>query len=159
MKRILSISLAIPLLLAAAIDPANAQDQSAADAAAERARIANQRILAETERRNREAAAAEAVQAEAATVAMPARAATVSAQPTAVRPPPERAMTAVPPPSSAETTAEMARPQAATEPAATAPDMTLVLEQIRTLGELKDAGYVTDEEFDRIKKRLLDDTL
>ena len=158
MKRTLSISLAIPLFLAGVSTSAHAQDQSAADAAAERERIANQRILAETERRKREAAESEAMQTEAAMVAMPARAATVSAQPAAVSPPPEPAM-AAPPPSSAEPTQQMAQPPAVSEPAATSPDMTLVLEQIRTLGELKDAGYVTDEEFDRIKQRLLDGTL
>ena len=38
-------------------------------------------------------------------------------------------------------------------------DLSPVLEQIRTLGELKDAGYITDEEFERIKRRLLDGSL
>ena len=33
------------------------------------------------------------------------------------------------------------------------PDM---LEQLRTLGELRDAGYVTDVEFEQIKRRILD---
>lgn len=35
-------------------------------------------------------------------------------------------------------------------------DLTEALAQLRKLGELKDAGYVTDEEFDRIKARILD---
>jgi hypothetical protein len=30
------------------------------------------------------------------------------------------------------------------------------LEQLRELGELHDAGYLTDEEFERVKQRILD---
>ena len=31
-----------------------------------------------------------------------------------------------------------------------------MLEQLRDLGELRDAGYVTDDEFETIKQRILD---
>jgi hypothetical protein len=46
-----------------------------------------------------------------------------------------------------------------TQAGATGADMARVLEQLRQLGELKDAGYVTDEEFDRIKERILAEAL
>ena len=36
--------------------------------------------------------------------------------------------------------------------------MNKVLEQLRTLGELRDAGYVTNDEFERIKTKILDAT-
>ena len=35
-------------------------------------------------------------------------------------------------------------------------DMSRTLEQLRSLGELKDDGYITDEEFQKIKKKILD---
>ena len=38
-------------------------------------------------------------------------------------------------------------------------DMSKTLEQLRTLGELKDDGYITDEEFQKIKQRILDSQL
>ena len=34
-----------------------------------------------------------------------------------------------------------------------------MLEQIRVLGQLRDSGYVTDTEFERIKARILDGEL
>ncbi len=36
------------------------------------------------------------------------------------------------------------------------PDVPDLLEQLRSLGELRDAGYVTDAEFEEIKRRILD---
>ena len=68
----------------------------------------------------------------------------------------------------AEREQEQALRQAAqVAPGATAPrqaaaapgDVDRLLEQIRTLGELRDAGYVTEAEFERIKKRILDSAL
>ena len=38
-------------------------------------------------------------------------------------------------------------------------DMTRTLEQLRLLGELKDDGYVTEEEFRKIKQKILDSRL
>lgn len=35
-------------------------------------------------------------------------------------------------------------------------DMSRTLEQLRSLGQLKDDGYLTEEEFQRIKQRILD---
>ena len=34
-----------------------------------------------------------------------------------------------------------------------------VLNQIRTLGELRDAGYISDDEFERLKQKILADAL
>ncbi len=34
-------------------------------------------------------------------------------------------------------------------------DMSQILEQLRTLGELKDSGYITDEEFKKLKQEIL----
>ena len=41
--------------------------------------------------------------------------------------------------------------------AADSDDIYRTLEQLRMLGELKDDGYISDEEFQRIKRRILDD--
>jgi len=35
-------------------------------------------------------------------------------------------------------------------------DMSQMLEQLRTLGELKDSGYITDKEFKELKQEILD---
>ena len=38
-------------------------------------------------------------------------------------------------------------------------DMTRTLEQLRMLGELKDDGYITEDEFRKIKQKILDSRL
>lgn len=96
------------------------------DVAAERARLGNERIQAEAELR----ASEEREQQE--------RAQAEAASP-AARPPAAEA------------------PAAPPRPAAKDDDRTRQgLQQLRELGGLKDAGYVTDEEFQRIKQRILD---
>ena len=98
------------------------------DVAAERARLANQRILAEEERRAREAAEqSQQVQAEQV----------------------ERTQ--------AETQA--VPPEPAAPPPADRIAMSQALVQLRELGALKDAGYLTDEEFRLLKKKILDGAL
>jgi hypothetical protein len=57
---------------------------------------------------------------------------------------------APPPPADEPTPAGTADVQ--TDPA----EISRTLEQLRELGELKDAGYLTVEEFERIKQRILD---
>ena len=47
---------------------------------------------------------------------------------------------------------------AASEPAGDR-GMSAVLEQLKSLGELKDAGHVTDDEFERLKQRILEENL
>ncbi len=106
------------------------------DAAAERARLANERIQIEAERRNQEELArtgqvADPVPARGAATPIPAQA------------PPGESRPAAEPPQPARPAADDARTERA-------------LEQLRELGELKDAGYLTDEEFRRIKQRILE---
>lgn len=123
--------LAILLALSVTAMPAAAAPQDV-DAAAERARLANERIGAERELRAREEerlrqqALADRAQAAARDVA--------------------------------ETTPVAASAAASEDSAArdSDRDISQMLEQLRTLGELKDAGYVTDAEFDSIKRRILD---
>ena len=43
--------------------------------------------------------------------------------------------------------------------AARSGEVSEMLEQLRTLGEPRDAGYVTEQEFERIKQRILDAAL
>lgn len=168
MKSVFTPILAASLLVAAA-DCVRAQDQNAA---AERARIANQRIYAESEQRRRESEdSAEAVVVTAAPSPVssgrstaPVDAATSS--PAATSAAPVEAVAPAPTTAVSQPLAEsqpVARPasESVTLPTAetVAIDLAPILEQIRTLGELKDAGYVTDEEFERIKRRLLDGSL
>jgi hypothetical protein len=119
---------AILCLLAAA--PALALGQ-APDPAAERARLANERIQAEAERRAREES--EQQNRTPAPAGQPAAAPNPPTQPQEARTP-----TAPPRPSTDADRTERG------------------LEQLRELGKLKDAGYLTDAEFQRIKQRILD---
>ncbi len=121
------------LTLALVHQPAAAQDPSTA--AAERARLANQRIEAEARRRVEE----EQARQQEASLETPAPAASIAASQA-----PAVAGTATRP---------------ATSPAPGAADraeLSLVLQQLKALGELKDAGYVDEEEFERIKQRIID---
>lgn len=115
------------------------------DMAAERARIADQRIQAEAERRAREE---EQRQEEAEARAAEGRAAAAALRQPEV---PDRPRETLPP-----VAVTGGVPPAA--PAAGA-DLSDSLEQIRTLGELRDAGYVTEDEFERIKARILGDVI
>jgi hypothetical protein len=109
--------------------PGVALGQSA-DAAAERARLANERIEAEAERRAREE---QEQQNRAAAPVAPAPASAPSRAP-----------------------AGPAGPAAPTGPA-TAADLTARgLEQLRELVKMKEAGNLTDAEFQRIKQKILD---
>lgn len=150
MRKRLLLAVVIPALLGTPITPSYAQDM-----AAERARIANQRIeaeaarIAEEERRRAEAAA---IEAEAR------RRHEDSRQPTG----PEQQRPAEP----AQPPAMTATPMLKATPPAPAPDartdrlgMTRMLEHIRVLGQLRDSGYVTEAEFERIKTRILDGEL
>jgi hypothetical protein len=118
--------------------------------AAQRSQLANQRIQLEAERRAREqeerlqqAEELERVQREAAR--------------------PDAAQASEPGPQStlagqgqaADNSVSGAIPSG-NETATGNADLSRMLEQLRTLGELRDAGYVTEEEFDRIKQRILD---
>ena len=138
------------------VAPALAAGQSS-DAAAERARIANQRIQAEADRqaaeeekRQEEIARREAEHArrEVELAQLEARQAAAIAEQQK-----QQLAQVDPPPVEATPTG---RTVAAAPPSRA--DMNKVLEQLRTLGELRDAGYVTNDEFERIKTKILDAT-
>lgn len=118
------------------------------DAAAERARLANQRIQAEAARqaREEEQRQQELARLEAEEARLAAREATAAAEQDKQQLVQAAAPVTTPP-----------RQSAAPAPTRNT-NMDKVLEQLRTLGELRDAGYVTDDEFARIKKKILDAT-
>jgi len=125
------------MIYIAALSLAFAQSSDTADVAensmgSERARLANQRIQVEAEMQAREEQ--RRIEEEQARL---------REQQAAAR--------------SAVAAAQNSSPQA-TE-AASSDDMFRTLEQIRLLGELKDEGYISDEEFQKIKQRILDDRL
>lgn len=103
------------------------------EVAKSRAEIANQRIQAEVETRRRAKVEAQAVDQEAQD-----QQTTTSEVSTAAA----RQVSTV-------------APQAAASPKSRA-DMSLTLQQLRSLGQLRDAGYVTADEFERIKQRIMD---
>jgi len=121
---------AAALIALLAVAPAPAFGQSP-DAAAERARLGNERIQAEAERRAQEEQEAQerATGPAGASDAAPSQ----------------------PPPPQAEV-----RPAEPRKPPADDDRTERVLQQLRELGALKDAGYLTDAEFQRIKQRILD---
>ena len=143
----MSYSRPLALLLAACV--AQAAGAQVPDPAEQRARLANQRIQAEAARRAEEERAREemAAQAAAAQPATPGQAENPDVA--------AAASPAVPP------LYEGGQPQSAgqAEAARQARDAqtSRALEQLRQLGELRDAGYVTEQEFERIKARILDD--
>ncbi len=97
------------------------------DVAEQRARLANQRIQVEEERRAREEA--ERLNQQASEPAAPAYA------------------------------DEGANEDAVSDVSAERMEMSRALEQLRELGALRDAGYVTEEEFEQLKKKILDAAL
>ena len=109
------------------------EQQSPWSSASERARLGNQRIQAEAEMRAREEQQrleeAERARLEAEQVASESEG--------------KRAPVSAP---------VMAAPESSD-------DIARTLEQLRSLGELKDDGYITDEEFRRIKQKILDDRI
>lgn len=118
------------------------------DLAAERARLANQRIEAEArarEEQERQArlAAERKLDEDQRQAAQSAAVETRNNAAEADAPPAQAVPVRATPPEAARTPGDVDR----------------MLEQIRTLGELRDAGYVTEAEFERIKRRILDGAL
>jgi flagellar motility protein MotE (MotC chaperone) len=125
------LAVIVSLALTAIAPPAALAD----DVAAQRARLANDRIRAEEEQRARdEARRAEQAQAEQAQV--------------------EQAQA-----EQAQVEKPMVAAESRTPPTADRIEMTRALEQLRELGALKDAGYLTDEEFRLLKEKILDGAL
>jgi hypothetical protein len=123
------------MLYVAALSMALAQTTGAEDSTvSERERLGNQRIQIEAEMRARE----EQRRLEEAELAR------LQAEEAALR-------------REAAATAPVATPGASK--ADDRVDMSRTLEQLRMLGELQDDGYITEEEFGRIKKKILDSRL
>ena len=133
--------------------PCSVAIAQAPDPSAERARLGNQRIQAEVERRAKEEPAAP-VPVGSVTTATPAA---VDAPPAAPPPAPAPSGAAVAPiqPATTQPAPVASRQAPAPTPAPTPDSTSRALEQLRQLGQLKDAGYLTDEEFQRIKSRIL----
>ncbi len=139
-----------------------------ADTAAERARLGNERARIEAERRAAEAegqlagqpvAPSQPVESEAppspaATSAVVAEEPPVAAS-SAASSTASQVVTESRPEPPASPPAPLSAQHPGTVPASSA-EVSTALQQLRELGSLKDAGYVTDEEFERIKQRILD---
>lgn len=183
------VTLLLAVCVAFAINDASAQSN---DAAAERARIANQRIAAEAARRapvdvdesSATGAAAVADEMPEIAEAAPAPVAAIrsadsstdnSAVPAAASAPapprpdnlpdlpsePAPVMSAAPAETmervpAEEAPARSAEPPLDASPAGATGSVGGALDELEKLGRLRDAGYVTDAEFDRIKQRILD---
>ena len=128
----LFLTFLLPLLIVALAPVPTLADE----VAAERARIANQRIQVEEERRAREAEEQRARE---------------EAERRALEEKQKRGETTSEPPSSDNDLSDA--------PPAGRIEMSRALEQLRELGALRDAGYVTDEEFEQLKKKILDGAL
>ena len=112
------------------------------DVAEQRGQIANQRIQAEADRRVEEELASQ--EPVAATPAEPAAAAAAISGNAAATP------------ESAEFVPAPATITPDTAPAEDQGSISTMLEQLRELGALRDAGHVTEEEFELIKARILE---
>jgi len=141
----MKIMLKILLIYVVALSMTLAQTTNSSDAAenatmSERARLGNQRIQIEADRRAREEQ--QRLEQEEARLRAEEQAKL-------------RAQQAI---SRSEMAAAQSSKPGATELTSNN-DMSRILEQLRLLGELKDDGYVSDEEFRKIKQRILDDQL
>ena len=155
---ILLVGLAAPALLMAQ----STTDEDLAKAAAERGRLGNTRIQTEMERRlieEQELQEASQQQQQASATAQQTSTPTPPQTATQPAPAPRLDMGYKPLPAPAPVTSRPAATPAAASPARSG-DLTRILQQLQALGELgelKDRGYVTEEEFRRIKSRILDD--
>ena len=131
------------LLAVVTISPAAMAD----DVAAERARLANQRIQIEEERRAREE---EERFEQAQTQTEPEDRLKTNAD-TAAASDQSRATSSGPVSRDTETSASGVP--------ADRIEMSRALEQLRELGALRDSGYVNEEEFEQLKKKILDSAL
>jgi hemolysin activation/secretion protein len=138
-----SITFLVSLLIVA-MAPAMAQ---ADDVAAERARLANQRIQIEEERRAREEEE-RLEQAQTQTEPENLRGSTM-----------ETASASDQPQETSSAPASRGTQTSASGAPVDRIEMSRVLEQLRELGALREAGYVTEEEFEQLKKKILDSAL
>lgn len=136
-----SITFLVSLLIVATT-PAMAND-----VAAERARLANQRIQIEEERRAREEEE-RLEQAQTQTEPENLRGSTM-----------ETASASDQPQETSSAPASRGTQTSASGAPVDRIEMSRVLEQLRELGALREAGYVTEEEFEQLKKKILDGAL
>lgn len=163
--RISTLALAIPATMLVTMLVALPAYAQATDTAAERARLANERIQleaqrrAEEERRSREREALESESLESEDLESEDREFEnrESLAPAQFADPAPTRADQQPRPRATPTASNNATAPSATPPPPADDDrISRALEQLRELGELRDAGYVTDEEFERIKTRILD---
>ena len=138
-----SITFLVSLLIVA-MAPAMAH---ADEVAAERARLANQRIQVEEERRAREEEE-RLEQAQTQTEPENLRGSTM-----------ETASASDQPQETSSAPASRGTQTSASGAPVDRIEMSRVLEQLRELGALREAGYVTEEEFEQLKKKILDSAL
>ncbi len=143
--RVLCISLLAPLLVAAS-PPALADD-----VADERARLANTRIQLEEERRAREEAERLRQAASETAAAEQAASAPAIEDPAAMAPAIEDQVANTPVISDSS--------DAAGDASVNRMEMSRALEQLRELGALRDAGYLDEQEFEQLKKKIIDAAL
>jgi hypothetical protein len=136
-----SITFLVSLLIVA-MTPAMADD-----VAAERARLANQRIQIEEERRAREEEE-RLEQAQSQPEPENLRGSTM-----------ETASASDQPQETSSAPASRGTQTSASGAPVDRIEMSRVLEQLRELGALREAGYVTEEEFEQLKKKILDSAL
>ena len=136
-----SITFLVSLLIVATT-PAMAND-----VAAERARLANQRIQIEEERRAREEEE-RLEQAQTQTEPENLRGSTM-----------ETASASDQPQETSSAPVSRGTQASASGAPVDRIEMSRVLEQLRELGALREAGYVTEEEFEQLKKKILDGAL
>ena len=117
------------------------------DVAAERARLANQRIQVEEERRAREEKE-HLEQARAQTESEDRRETNV-----------EMAAATGQTGDMSSSPATLGNQDSVSGPPADRIEMSRALEQLRELGSLRDAGYLTEEEFEQLKRKILDGAL
>ncbi|MEL7536449.1 MAG: SHOCT domain-containing protein [Pseudomonadota bacterium] len=157
-----SRSALILMVTLASTTPLAAQENNAA---AERARLGEQRVQAEASQRAREeeerSRQQQFAEAEAARLAAAARAPAPSAEPvpSATVPTPVNRQPRASGAAAVQATVSAPLPPASAQSVTADPNLSLMLEQLRQLGELKAAGVVNDDEFERIKQRILDGKL
>ncbi len=143
---------------------AGAAPAQSTDTAAERGRLADERIRLEAERRQREDQERQAQEAATppAEPEVQVAATRVEESPSLPAPQPVEetpsAPAAQPVEQPAPAAAQPARPVQSPAPGGSV-ELSDGLEQLQRLGELRDAGYVTDEEFERLKAKILDSLL
>ena len=142
----------VVLLLSVSLFAATAWSQTE-DIATERSRVAEERIRVEAERfaQEEEQRAAAAAEAEPLREVEPEQAPVPAEAEQQDLVQPQSDVIAAPAPTEEPASLDEGRPGSL--------GMSLMLEHLNVLGQLRDSGYVTEAEFERIKQRILDGEL